>query len=262
MSNEESLAVIELRDVSILSPRTTDEIIARGINWSIYENDFWVVCGLSGAGKTALMLTAAGIQKPAEGDLFIFGKNIKYLSEDELAGLRLKIGFVFEGRGNLFHDLTIGQNIVLPLRYHLECSAKVAKEKAMVFAEFLGIEQYIDSYPNEIPPYLLSRVTLARALITEPKILFVDNPMRSLDVSQERWWIEKLLILLKDNKNSPAKQLTTLIVAVSDLRLWINHIHKIAVLSSNGYKYFSRDEIKEDVDSTLKELLVGVFKNY
>ena len=261
MPNEETSSAIELRDVSILSPQTTDEIIARGVNWSIFENDFWVVCGFSGAGKTALMLTAAGIQKPAEGDVFIFGKNIKYLSEDELANLRLKIGFVFEGRGNLFHDLTIGENIVLPLRYHLECSTKVAIQKAAVFAEFLGIEEYIDFFPDEIPSHLLPRVILARALITEPKILFVDNPMRSLDVSQERWWIDKLLKLLK-NKDSPAKQLTTLIVAVSDLRLWINHIHKIAVLSSKGYKYFCKEEIKEDIDSTLKELLSGVDGNY
>ncbi len=260
MSNEETSAAIELRNVSILSSRTPDEIIAKGVNWSIFENDFWVVCGFSGAGKTALMLTASGIQKPAEGDVFIFGNNIKYLSEDELANLRLKIGFVFEGRGNLFHDLTIAENIVLPLRYHLECSNEIAVQKASLLAEFLGIEQYIDSFPGDVPSHLLSRVTLARALITEPKVLFVDNPMRSLDVSQERWWIDKLLRLLKD-KDSPAKQITTLIVAVSDLRLWINHIHKIAVLSSKGYKYFCKDEIKEDIDSTLKELLAGVSDN-
>ncbi len=259
MGNSEKrlIPVIELKNVSVLSYNSLNNIVIRGIDWTVYKNDFWIVCGFGGSGKTSLLLTAAGIQKPATGSVFLFSNNITTISEDELIELRLKIGFVFETGASLFHDLTVEENITLPLRYHIECDYETALKKATDVLEFTEIENYRNALPSSLPRHLIPRVGFARALIMEPEILFIDDPMKSLDVNQERWWIETLIKLYKGT-NLPIARPHTLIVAVSDLRPWINHLDKIAVLSSNCYKCFSKKDVDaEKPDPVLAEFLFG-----
>lgn len=256
-SEKKPVPIVELKNVSALSQNSPDKIVVRGVNWTVYENDFWVICGPGGAGKTSLLLTAAGIQKPADGEVFIYGRNVERMSEDELVELRLKIGFVFEGGGALFHDLTVEENIILPLRYHYECDLQTALKKASAVMEFVRIEEYKDFLPNALPRHIIPRVGFARSLITEPAALFVDDPMRSLDAFQERWWMETLLKLY-GAKDLPFKSPNTLVITVSDLREWIKRIDKIAILSANSYKCFSREEVEgEKTDPALAEFLSG-----
>ncbi len=257
-NRNETNTVLELKNVSVFSPSSIDEILIEGINWTVNRKDFWIVAGQSGVGKTALLLTSAGIQKPAAGDIFIFGKNIKSLPENELIRLRLKIGFIFEGGGRLFHNLTVEENIALPLRYHLECDTGVVYAKVYSLMEFAGIEKYRDALPSELPKHLLPRVGLARALITEPELIFIDDPIKNLDLFQERWWVDTILKILTGNF-PVLKQEPTVIVTVSDLRPWKEYIHKIAVLTSMGYKCFNREEIMSGKPGiSLDELFAGI----
>jgi len=259
-NERESVPVIELKNVSVLSYNSPDNIVIRGIDWTVYKGDFWIVCGFGGAGKTSLLLTAAGIQRPASGSAFLFSKNINTVTEDELVELRLKIGFVFEAGASLFHDLTVEETITLPLRYHIECDYETALKKATAVMEFAGIENYRNAFPLSLARHIIPRVGFARALIMEPEILFIDDPMKSLDVNQERWWVETLTGLYKGT-DLPVARPQTLIVAVSDLRPWINNLDKIAILTANSYKCFNRGEVDpERPDPALSEFLSGAIE--
>lgn len=253
--------IIVMKDVTVAHPEIPNTPLIKSVNWEVFCGEFWIIGGLGETGKTALLLTAAGVHKPLKGEVILFSKNTSYLSESELIKLRLRIGFVFEGSGNLFHNLTIQENVILPLRYHYECDISVSNKKANEMLDLVGMLEYRDKLPTEVPKQYLKRVALARALILSPEVLFVDDPLKNLDVSQEQWWIEILLYLLKEFKSANGTPLT-LIVTVSDLRPWITYNHKVALIHQNEYKCLGeKDLVYQNPDPYLAKLLMGTGGN-
>lgn len=249
--------VIVMKDVTVSHPEIQNQPLIKSVNWEVCSGEFWIIGGLGEAGKTAFLLTAAGVQRPLKGELILFSKNISYLTESELIKLRLRIGFVFEGNGNLFHNLTVQENVMLPLRYHYECDIGVGRKKADEMLELVESLEYRNKLPSQIPKQYLKRVALARALVLSPEILFVDDPLRNLDVSQEQWWTQKLLYLLKEFKSQSGSPLT-LIVATSDLRPWVDCNHKVALIHQNEYKCLGdKDTVYQNPDPYLAKLLTG-----
>lgn len=113
----ESVAQIELIDMQLRRPDTVSPWCLSGVNWRVSEGDFWAVGGLHWTGKSNLLNTAAAINARSRGRLDLFGKNTAEMDEEELLAERLRIGMVFEGDGRLFPQLTVSENIALPLRY-------------------------------------------------------------------------------------------------------------------------------------------------
>ena len=157
----------------------------RSVSVTIQKGEFVAILGRSGSGKSTLLNILAGLDKPSEGKVYIDGTDIFHLSEEKRTLLRWeKIGFVFQAY-ELLHALTVTENIRLP---ELKANADYVGE----LLDALGIRQYEKCYPDQLSGGEQQRVSIARALINHPPILFADEPTGNLDSKRERIVIDLL----------------------------------------------------------------------
>ncbi|MAJ06137.1 MAG: lipoprotein-releasing system ATP-binding protein LolD [Crocinitomicaceae bacterium] len=154
--------------------------VLNGIDILINEKEIVSVVGKSGAGKTTLLQILGTLEKPSSGEIYINNQNISELNEKELAIFRNKnIGFVFQFN-HLLPEFTALENICIPA-YIAKTSVKKATEKAKYLLDLMGIGQRIDHKPNELSGGEQQRVSVARALMNEPSVIFADEPSGNLD---------------------------------------------------------------------------------
>ena len=167
----------------------------RSVSVTIQKGEFVAILGRSGSGKSTLLNILAGLDKPSEGKVYIDGTDIFHLSEEKRTLLRReKIGFVFQAY-ELLHALTVTENIRLP---ELTKDADYMRE----LLDTLEIRQYEKSYPDQLSGGEQQRVSIARALINHPPILFADEPTGNLDSKSERIVIDLLKNLAEKYETS------------------------------------------------------------
>jgi putative ABC transport system ATP-binding protein len=154
------------------------------IDLDIETNDFLVVTGRSGCGKTTLLNVATGLAKPTSGTVTVDGADLWGLNDAERTGLRNRtMGFVFQFP-SLLPGLSIEQNVMLPLEFSHEEHAD-ARQRARELVEFVGLGERMAAYPRELSAGQQQRVVIARALINRPELLFADEPSSDLDEETE-----------------------------------------------------------------------------
>jgi putative ABC transport system ATP-binding protein len=152
------------------------------LNLEIAKGDFVSISGPSGCGKSTLLSILGLLDQPTSGQYFIDGTDVSLLSFDQSAAIRNeKIGFVFQSF-NLIDELTVFDNVALPLRY----SAKSRSEQeiaALVNAslETVDMQHRKDHFPNQLSGGQQQRVAIARGIVHQPSILLVDEPTGNLD---------------------------------------------------------------------------------
>ena len=154
--------------------------VLKGIDLTVFSNDFIAIMGPSGSGKTTLLNILSSVDKPTLGDVLLDGKDITRLSNKELSRLRRdKIGFIFQDY-NLLDTMSLKDNIALPLTLNgvsgKECSRKVEE-----LAEMFGLKDHLAKYPYQLSGGQKQRGAACRALITGPEIIFADEPTGALD---------------------------------------------------------------------------------
>jgi putative ABC transport system ATP-binding protein len=160
-----------------------------GVSIDVPNGQFTAVMGPSGSGKSTLMHILAGLDQPTEGTVTIAGLEISSMSDGELTRLRRRhIGFVFQ-LFNLLPMLTAEENIVLPLSIAGEKPDRAWVEELL---ETVGITDRRTHRPAELSGGQQQRVSIARALVTEPTVLFADEPTGNLDSSTSRDVLELL----------------------------------------------------------------------
>jgi putative ABC transport system ATP-binding protein len=148
-----------------------------GLSFDIAEGEFVMVYGKSGCGKTTLLNILGGLDRPTSGDIAIDGESIVGLSEDALARLRLeKIGFVFQDY-NLLLDLTIRENVALPLKF----SKKPGEERVDALLDKFDIAHIANETANKVSGGEAQRAAIARAMMNKPRIILADEPTGNLD---------------------------------------------------------------------------------
>ncbi len=152
----------------------------RDVNFSVEEGEFVAIMGESGSGKTTLLNILAALDKPTSGSVLLEGKPLTDIKESALAAFRRdNLGFVFQ-EFNLLDTFSLEDNIYLPLvlagKNYMEMNAKL-----LPIAGRLGIADLLKKYPYEVSGGQKQRAAVARALITEPRILFADEPTGALD---------------------------------------------------------------------------------
>lgn len=150
------------------------------VDIDIFEGEFIAVVGTSGSGKSTLLSLLAGLDKPSAGRIIIDGYGIHRLNEEQLVKFRLdNTGFVFQSF-NLFEVLTAQENVAFPLMAQgLDKSTRMQKAKLLL--EEYELSEHLHHKPNELSGGQQQRVSIARAIITNPKIIFADEPTGNLD---------------------------------------------------------------------------------
>ncbi len=146
-----------------------------GISFPIEQGEFVVIVGPSGAGKTTVLNILGGMDKPTSGEVFVDGKDISKYTEQELTGFRRDdVGFVFQFY-NLVQNLTAVENVELSAQI---CANPIDAEK--VLGE-VGLGNRLDNFPSQLSGGEQQRVSIARALAKNPKLLLCDEPTGALD---------------------------------------------------------------------------------
>ncbi len=150
------------------------------VDLDIYSGEFVAIMGPSGSGKTTLLNIMSSIDKPTKGKVIIDNKAIESLPEKEEARFRRNtVGFVFQDF-NLLDNMTIKDNIALPLTLN-NVKADLILKKVNELTSMFGIKNQIDKYPYQLSGGQKQRAAVCRALINNPKILFADEPTGALD---------------------------------------------------------------------------------
>lgn len=149
-----------------------------GVELGVDQGEFVAIVGTSGSGKSTLLHMLGGLDRPTEGKVFIDGKDIFSLKDEELTVFRRrKIGFVFQAY-NLVPVLNVYENIVLPIQLD---GNEVEEAYVNKIIEILGLSEKINSMPNQLSGGQQQRVAIARALATKPSIILADEPTGNLD---------------------------------------------------------------------------------
>lgn len=165
--------------------------VLTGIDLTVYKNDFIAVMGPSGSGKTTLLNILSTIDKPTLGTVILDNEDITRASNRELSRLRRdKIGFVFQDY-NLLDTMTLQDNIALPLSLN-GVRGKICVEKVEETAKRFGLKEHLRKYPYQLSGGQKQRGAACRALITEPEIIFADEPTGALDSKAGRELLECL----------------------------------------------------------------------
>lgn len=170
--------------------------VLHDISFSVKEGEMVALLGSSGSGKSTMLNLMAGLMKPTEGHIYIADHDIVQMGENKLAEFRRKhIGFIFQAY-ELITSLTVRENVELPLVFQ-SVSPAIRKQKALALLEQVGIPDKADLFPSQLSGGQQQRVSIARSLITEPSVIFADEPTGNLDSKTEE---EIIAILLKLNQ--------------------------------------------------------------
>lgn len=153
--------------------------ILRGISFEVKSGETKVLLGESGSGKTLIMKMAAGLLRPDSGRIGIMGHDIADMTEDELLDFRRHLGFVFQ-EGALFDSLNVADNVSFRLREE-NISEQEVEQRVREVLRFVEMEEAIEKYPSELSGGMRRRVSIARALIDKPPIVYYDSPTAGLD---------------------------------------------------------------------------------
>ena len=153
--------------------------VLHGISFEVSPGETKVLLGESGSGKTLIMKLAAGLMRPDSGRVWVMGRDVGEMPETELLNFRRHLGFVFQ-EGALFDSMTVAENVAFRLREENVADDQVESQvrEALMFVE---MEASIDKFPADLSGGMRRRVSIARALVDRPAVVFYDSPTAGLD---------------------------------------------------------------------------------
>jgi len=173
--------IIRLKDLRKVYTMGDNEVHAlAGITAEFQRGEFWAIMGSSGSGKSTMLNLLGCLDRPTQGSYHLEGRDVSGLDDDALSNIRLKrIGFIFQSF-NLITQMTVQENIELPL-YYQGWDAKESRDRAAQLADRVGLGDRLGHRPTELSGGQQQRVAVARALANDPAILLADEPTGNLD---------------------------------------------------------------------------------
>jgi phospholipid/cholesterol/gamma-HCH transport system ATP-binding protein len=157
------------------------ETVHDGLDLDVRQGEVLGVVGGSGSGKSVLLRTIVGLNRPVEGKVEVFGHDLLAMSDREMRGLERRWGVLFQD-GALFSSLTVAQNIEVPIKEHFDIPLNLMDQLSAVKVGMVGLpEDAGEKYPSQLSGGMRKRAGLARALALDPEIVFLDEPTAGLD---------------------------------------------------------------------------------
>ena len=200
------------------------KVVHNGVNLEVKKNEIYAILGESGAGKSVLLKEITMLIKPTAGDIYIFGKNIKYLNQEEVLELKKNWGVLFQF-GALFTSLSVANNIAFVLKEYTKLSKEMINYIIDEKLEMVGLDRSVKYlYPHELSGGMVKRAALARTLALDPKLLFLDEPTSGLDPVGARAF-DELIVTLRDILD------LTVVMITHDLDTIKNIVDELSILA-------------------------------
>jgi phospholipid/cholesterol/gamma-HCH transport system ATP-binding protein len=226
------------------------KIIHDHIDLDVYKGEVLGVVGGSGAGKSVLLHSILGLNRPLSGSIKVFGQETADISVEEQRGLQLRWGVLFQ-EGALFSSQTVAQNIQVPMRRWTNMSQQLMNELAAMKLSLVGLpEDAAKKYPSELSGGMKKRAGLARALSLDPELLFLDEPTAGLDpISAAQF--DELIHSLQQSLG------LTVFMVTHDIDTLRATTDRIAVLVDKKIKVGTIKELMKDTNPWIHEYFSG-----
>ena len=226
--------LIELNHVDVASARDGEMIRIHKVDWRLHSGDYWLVGGPHASGKSDLISTATGLQRPVEGTVSLFGIELSTLPPAELLRQRQRIGVVFKNGGRMFSELSVAENIALPLCYRNNLPLARPSERVQALLDFTELTPFAYSLAGSLSVNWQQRVGLARSLALDPEVLFLDEPVAGLELRHRRWWVDALAQLSHGIPCTQSRPIT-LVILTNDVELWLSQARQFALIRDDRW---------------------------
>ena len=169
--------------------------ILKNVTFKLYEGECLALIGASGEGKSVLLRSLVGLEKPDKGQIIIEDEDVTQFDEEEFLKVRKKLAYAFQG-GALFESMTVYDNLAFPLREHTSLNETSIQKIIQRELEDLNLSGCEERYPQELSGGMQKRVGVARAIIMSPKIILYDEPTTGLDPYNTKK-MENIILRLK-----------------------------------------------------------------
>jgi len=241
-------SIIRLSNLRVKFDKTQ---VLKGVDLDVRQGESLVIVGSSGCGKSVLLKTILGLIEKEAGDIKVFGKDTAFMSEKEIMSLRSKIGMVFQSSA-LLDSLTVWENVGFYYLYHTGFPEDKIKKMATGILKDVEMENVENLLPEHLSGGMKKRVSIARALISKPEMLFYDEPTTGLDpITSEN--ITKLI------KDIHVKFGTTDITVTHDVRLASKISDRIALIDGGRIEDIGTfDELKKKSKNPIIRSFTGM----
>jgi phospholipid/cholesterol/gamma-HCH transport system ATP-binding protein len=231
---ETNMDIIKVRN---LTTRFGKDIIHDKLNLDVHKGEILGIVGGSGSGKTVLLNTIIGLNKPVSGDIYIFDHNIKDHRQGEQ--IKARWGVLYQ-QGALFSSLSVAENIEIPMKEIAHIPNKLADELVMLKLQMVGLDaSTATKFPSELSGGMIKRVSLARALAIDAELLFLDEPTAGLDPLAAASF-DNLILSLQNSLN------LTVVMITHDLDTINTICDRVAVLIDKKVVIGTLDEIRNN----------------
>jgi phospholipid/cholesterol/gamma-HCH transport system ATP-binding protein len=239
-------AVIQIRGVT---KHFGDKIVHDGIDLDVYQGEILTLMGGSGSGKSVLLRSLIGLEKPDAGHIYFRGNDIVGLSEENLVEVRKRIAYVFQ-YGALFDSLTVRENLAYPLRAHTKLSEEEIQKRVFDTLKKVGLEHSLNLLPSDLSGGMQRRVGVARSIILEPEVILYDEPTTGLDPYNTKQ-ILNIILQLK-------KQGATTVLVTHDMHAIFTVTDRVAFLKDGKIRALgTAQEINSTKDPVIRGFIQG-----
>ena len=247
--------------VENLSKEIGGRRILEDVSFEVREGEIFSIIGGSGSGKTSITKHIVGLWKPSYGKVIVFGKDIAELSTQDIDEVRKNIGYVFQ-EGALFDSLKVWENVGFYFLEHTNMKKDEVRRIALEKLRLVGLgEDVMELMPSELSGGMRKRVSIARAIATNPRLIIYDEPTSGLDPITSRV-IDKLILQLRNKTGTTAIVVTHDMISaftISD-RVMVVKNGRVITMGTPRQVLESEDSFIQEFIGDMKDCLAGAHK--